>query len=1739
MPYFTEFDYLFDDEEEEFQKPSQKAAKKEKKREKDSIFPEFDDLPEVKKEPEIKVEEVEEPEKELGFVEKAKKTLSGFFKGIADFLVKPEETRKTYKEEFGVEVKNIPEEAHSYFDYHALSSIPAIQTRIQEIDIKQGRRAEAGQRESRLLSREREKLNELINLDNNSLKTVAKRNNALAKMSSKRQKKGVVAGVIDVANSFADAVTWLGRDIPGVEKTAKKVSEKTEQWANAVRPENPDFIDQLNQGIGSALTFFIPGVGVARGVTFLARVSPAMALFFGNVASSALESASEAGTVYDENIDKGKNKEEASNEAEKTFWANSVLILVTNKFGVFGESATKLKKILASSSLEGLQEYAQQIISNVNTGRPWDEGVVESGIIGAIIGGGLGSIGITEEQARDIVPEEEVQKAVEAKEDILDVVKEKKKPLEPISEEVKIKKELEPLAKEAKKYESAEEWVKAYNEKTKDFEFGDISKKENDAPDLVRQFTEYAQDPKLQKIYDEGGNDTDVLTSFYNQAVKKVEVKKPTPKEKPEKIITQSEKELVKVYKAKQQPTEEALGQVWQELEIAEAGQRIFLEGGEVKGIKSTFPTWVPDELRSRKLFDKVMEPLATILETGKYPAGTKTKQRELFDEILEEVDRRANIDTSKIRGAIIEAYGREAEVKKRKAPKAKKAVRRVPKRGKKPSVKKELGYSPSILKKPKSPKFQENVDKVVKQSEIARELSKKLNVPIRIGKFRRKVFGKKRLGIYKIRSEIIRYREGGFATISHEVGHFLQNTLTELSDGKISRFKKDLGRIVDVTEYGAGDSTEESFAEFVRLYLTEPNMAEKTAPQLYKYFEKTLDKYPLVKEPLIDARSDFSRWLNLPASAKVLSQISLEGIEESFKERILSSMDDLYTSAINDLAPISKFVELGKKLGVKVAAEENPYVLARNTRGWVGKADLFLTQGTFGKKFWRTRNGKTVPKFKGKAFRDILKPVEKRNATVDFITYLVSKRTVELHGRDISTGIEKADAKTAVKELEKKHKVFPKVAEALYQFQDEVLTYALESNIIDKVAFKKMRKLNRNYVPFFRVFEGLQEKGHMGRSFANVRSGIKKIKGSEREIVNPLESIIKNTYSLIYASERNNVGMMMARMAAKDKELARMFEEVPTPLSKVATVSIEELGLNDNETVEIKRMLSKEGRESLINIFRPSMYTYKDNSMTVMMKGKPKHFEVDPSLYRAMSAMDTENVGTIIKIFSLPARWLRAGATLAPEFMVRNPARDQMTAFVYSKYGFMPIVDLVKGTFSLLKKDADYKLWKAGGGEHSMLVSLDREYLQKSYEDIHANKRKKLKNVLKNPIEMLRVISELGEAGTRIGEAKKALSKGMSPQEAAFASRELTLDFARIGAKTKALNSMVAFWNASVQGTDKMIRSFKNDPVRTSFKTFVGITLPSILLYMANRDDPRWKEIPQWQKDLFWIILTDEHIYRIPKPFELGIIFGSVPERILEYMDTKDPGLFNSLYESIRNGAMPGLVPTAILPIMETESNYSFFLGRKIVPTRLEGLPPEAQFTQYTSETAKKLGKFAKYSPAKLDHIIRGFTANLGQHAIAAIDKILVGTGISPRITDPTKTLSDKPVIKAFVIRRPIGSASQSVTDFYDVMSNVTGNEKLMKKYIADGETKKLDKLKKEHPEVHFQYDWESEEFYSATARYYRKVSKTLSELRTKERAVYADKKMSADEKRKKITKIDELITKTAQDALKNKLSR
>jgi hypothetical protein len=466
--------------------------------------------------------------------------------------------------------------------------------------------------------------------------------------------------------------------------------------------------------------------------------------------------------------------------------------------------------------------------------------------------------------------------------------------------------------------------------------------------------------------------------------------------------------------------------------------------------------------------------------------------------------------------------------------------------------------------------------------------------------------------------------------------------------------------------------------------------------------------------------------------------------------------LNRLYTMTVDDIRPIE--VAVKEMNGGKLPADisKDPYRQAWLLRGWTGKANTYLNYGILDE-----AGNKVFP-----GLREILKPV---SDDIDaFRAYATSKRVIERSKRGFQTGIDPTDAKAVVGELSQKSPIYDQVFNQLVEFQDRILNRLGDAGVIGADDLAKLKEYSADYVPFYRVFEETKLKGFsVGKGIANLTSPIKRFKGSGRVIVDPLESIIKNTYAIVSIAERNKVARNLVNMAETTKGMGKWVEELPTPSRGVSF----KLG-------EIQNALESAGAEGVdaevvARIFRPSIFApAKENVLTVFRQGKPTFYQVQPDLYRSLLALDQESSSILLRILSKPARMLRAGATLTPEFAFwRNPLRDQMTAFVYSKYGFRPGIDLARGLFHAIKQDDLFWKWQGSGGAHGSIVSLDRNYLQGSLRSMLGRSIKQIgKDVVIHPIESLRALTEFSDASTRLGEGCvdrfwKNWSKGKNTQ--------------------------------------------------------------------------------------------------------------------------------------------------------------------------------------------------------------------------------------------------------------------------------------------------------------------------------------------------------------------------------------
>lgn len=922
--------------------------------------------------------------------------------------------------------------------------------------------------------------------------------------------------------------------------------------------------------------------------------------------------------------------------------------------------------------------------------------------------------------------------------------------------------------------------------------------------------------------------------------------------------------------------------------------------------------------------------------------------------------------------------------------------------------------------------------------------------------------------GWYNTKTDVIRSGNyGEIPTIMHELGHYVDNYFNFSKD---ARFNNEFNGVIQdrfgkaYNKLGMDGIRGEGYAEFFKDYVSDRAKAKREFPEFYKHFTEAIAKEPELNGITNKLSQLVHEWHRQGGAERIKGSISFESkgkVSQAIdavkrgdaKDVIKKALNDVYTKAIDELNPLKDLVEeVERQTGEKIAFDDNPYMQAWLARGWVGKAETLIEHG--------------APERGIKSLKDILKGIGEKEHK-EFSAYLVALHDLDLHkNKQKATFDYTEDAAVLGKHAGNER--FQKAAVEIYKYQDYLLQMLVKEGMLTAKAYHTMRKMYPHYIPFFRDMSdaGMQSFLSGGKGFIDVSSPVKRFKGSTRDIIDPLESIIKNTFQFYNTIERNHVGRTFAKLADKNG-VGQIVERVHGNKAKT------------------------------------------DNTFNVWENGEKVTYETTPELIQTMRMLDKEQSNMVVKILSYPASWLRAGATLSPEFILRNPVRDMIGASIYSKHGFIPVVDTFKGLALFLKKGELYWDYMKSGAAHAAMVSLDRDYLGGQLRDIMSRDSKATK-LIKNPLELLRAMSEATEMATRLAEydnARKGYTglgnrlfgkdrKPLTAREAALESRDITLDFSRRGTHTKRLNQITAFFNATLQGADKMARAFKEDPRGMTVKTMLYITLPSVLLWYMNKDDERYQELPQWEKDTFWIIPGKENMYRIPKPFEAGVLFGTSFERMLQYFDDaknnrKSVG-FKGYGERVMDSLAPGLIPTGAIPVLEYMTNHSFFRQRSIIPQSQENLPARLQYGANSSEVAKFVGDKINVSPYMVDNTIRGLGGGLAGLGLSAVD-----AASGAKENNASKKWYETPGLRGFTAA-PYQS-SNSVQRVYD---DYKEQEKLHNEF----------KLTGQRPE-----GYDAKEFAKL-----KSASDSLKGLNKASKAIINNERMSGDQKREQLDKIN-----------------
>lgn len=660
---------------------------------------------------------------------------------------------------------------------------------------------------------------------------------------------------------------------------------------------------------------------------------------------------------------------------------------------------------------------------------------------------------------------------------------------------------------------------------------------------------------------------------------------------------------------------------------------------------------------------------------------------------------------------------------------------------------------------------------------------------------------------------------------------------------------------------------------------------------------------------------------------------------------------------------------------------------------------------------------------------------------------------------------------------LADKYPVFKRVAADFQTFNNQLLDLAVDRGALGAEEAEAWK--GNFYVPFYRAMEEMEfggsskvAKTRKGSAASNQRIWSRRLTGQEAKVDSVFENILANTSYILDRTYRQEFmnrlldmgeGVVLQKVQMANKAISVSVGDMARSLSK--------LGLHAGpathgrfgspniqpsphwSTVEIENLTPAE-KQQWTRVFQRVAPTDPD-IVPIMRDGKLSYYRVsDPLLLRTIGAMGHDSFGNVISFLSGGKRMVTWGVTKDPGFMVATWFRDALINWVGSHTPITPFVDSAKGALASVRDDPLVsRLMMAGVGvapHYETQGGAVRGQIERMYGPT---------TVLGTARSFLDFYNRLGfaaEASSRLAIADQALKRGASMAEAAYQAQDI-LNYSMRGDYTAArvLAATAPFWNAGMQGLYRFIRgagmanAMAGDTSQLRSYMLRGSVLLAATLgnMWRNQDDPRYQRLSNDEKDRYWWFFIGDQKWKLPKPFEAGVIFGTIPERIVQRWlgndTTKDTAhaMLRAVMEEMRLNPFPQYVRQGI----EQWSNRETSSGNPIVPGSLQDQLPQDQYSPFTHISARAIANTVPEkmpwlnSPKRVESLVRGLTGTLGTYALNAGDWLARASGLAPPA--PSTRLQDIPVISRFYGGdSATGDRSQYEDKLYDM--NQTARE-------------------------------------------------------------------------------------------------
>jgi len=622
------------------------------------------------------------------------------------------------------------------------------------------------------------------------------------------------------------------------------------------------------------------------------------------------------------------------------------------------------------------------------------------------------------------------------------------------------------------------------------------------------------------------------------------------------------------------------------------------------------------------------------------------------------------------------------------------------------------------------------------------------------------------------------------------------------------------------------------------------------------------------------------------------------------------------------------------------------------------------------------------------------------------------------------------------------------------------------------------------DYVPFYRQAENPDGKDQMPKIFSGMTSAatFKELKGGETAVTVPLlDAITRNLDAAISMGMRNVAQQRIVR-------------------------DMNSLGL-------AREVTAGQTGTNVIN-FR--------------VDGKKRSFSIDdPLMYESMQSLDGGGMEKMLtSVVGAPSNFLREMITRDPGFMIVNMMRDTLSSYVTSGASFIPVYDTVKNALSGVDALSAYGV--VGGYDFSsdpdnLFEAFQKEMGRRGLGDGSGN-------AITKPFikiwDTLGRMTTASDAATRKAVFDDVLARTGNEAEAAYQALEV-INFSRRGNSpvARVVTAAIPFLNARFQGLDVFYRSAagqynanKDMSKRKQQQVFVtrALTLASLtgLYWMLVSDDEQYKDADEFTRDNNWLIPTPWGVpLKIPIPFEVGLIFKTIPEKALAVSFGDSTG------REAAQSAVTGLTGTLAInpfgaqivkPLIEAGFNYNMYTGNAIVSKYLDGNLQDAFIDRTsTNELARTVGEMFDVSPLKIEHVMRGYTGTIGTYVLGAVDEVMRSPALTgdKELEMPSRPITEFPIMKRFFANSKNAGAKE---DFYELNAEI-------KKIVGT-----LNSLKQDGRVDVWQKYLEGREHLVGMKDNVSYIADKLSKIR-KQRDQIMRSNLSADEKRERIDRLQE----------------